>query len=275
MYFLLSFNRLQNSINNAITYNGRIMNILISNDDGIEADGIQTLAKALKNIANVTVAAPLYERSGASQSLTIHQPMQVKEVVRNGEFLGYGINGSPADCVKLALAHICSNRPDFIVSGINKGPNNATNIHYSGTVGAAAEGAINGIMSFAVSLTGYHHQDYTVSADFMKDFMQKAHLIPKTSLLYNINIPPLKKDEINGIRWTRASQSPYLINYDKGIDPFGEDFYWLSDFRQPEHIDKWTDDGALSENYISITPLLMDRTDYNTLEQIRKLGDIW
>lgn len=111
------------------------MNILISNDDGIEADGIQCLAKALKNIANVTVAAPMYERSGASQSLTIHQPMQVKKVVRNGEFLGYGINGSPADCIKLALFDICKEKPDYIISGINKGPNNACNIHYSGTVG--------------------------------------------------------------------------------------------------------------------------------------------
>ena len=140
---------------------------------------------------------------------------------------------------------------------------------------AAAEGAVNGIMSFAVSLTGYHYKDYSVSADFIKDFIQKAHLIPKTSLLYNINIPPLKKEEIQGVRWTRASQYSYLLNYDKGVDPFGEDFYWLADFREPEHIDKWTDDGALSENYISITPLLMDRTDYKALEQIQKLGDIW
>ena len=102
---------MQNKINNGINYNGRIMNILISNDDGIYADGIQSLAKALKNIANVTVAAPLYERSGASQSLTIHQPVHVKEVVRNGEFLGYGINGSPADCIKLALFDICREKP--------------------------------------------------------------------------------------------------------------------------------------------------------------------
>ncbi len=266
---------MQNKINNGINYNGRIMNILISNDDGIYADGIQSLAKALKNIANVTVAAPLYERSGASQSLTIHQPMHVKEVVRNGEFLGYGINGSPADCIKLALFDICREKPDYIISGINKGPNNACNIHYSGTVGAAAEGAVNGIMSFAVSLTGYHHKDYSVSADFMKDFIQKAHLIPKASLLYNINIPPLKREEIKGVRWTYASQYSYFLNYDKGIDPFGENFYWLADFREPEHIDKWTDDGALSEDYISITPLLMDRTDYKALEQIQKLGDIW
>lgn len=109
----------------------------------------------------------------------------------------------------------------------------------------------------------------------MKDFIQKAHLIPKASLLYNINIPPLKREEIKGVRWTYASQYSYLLNYDKGIDPFGENFYWLADFREPEHIDKWTDDGALSEDYISITPLLMDRTDYKALEQIQKLGDIW
>lgn len=251
------------------------MNILISNDDGIEAEGILSLRKALKQVADVTVVAPLYERSGASQSLTIHSPLQVKEVYKNGEFIGYGVNGSPADCVKLALTTLCINKPDYVISGINKGPNNACNLHYSGTVGAAAEGAVNGIISFAVSLTGYHHKDYTVSAEFMRDFIQKADNLPKNCLLYNINIPPLLKSEINGIRWTKASQYSYLTNYYKGQDPFGEPFYWLSDFRNPEHIDKQTDDGALSENYISITPLLMDRTDYTALNELSKIGDIW
>lgn len=251
------------------------MNILISNDDGIEAEGILSLRKALKQVADVTVVAPLYERSGASQSLTIHSPLQVKEVYKNGEFIGYGVNGSPADCVKLALTTLCINKPDYVISGINKGPNNACNLHYSGTVGAAAEGAVNGIISFAVSLTGYYHKDYTVSAEFMRDFIQKADKLPKNCLLYNINIPPLLKSEINGIRWTKASQYSYLTNYYKGQDPFGEPFYWLSDFRNPEHIDKQTDDGALSENYISITPLLMDRTDYTALNELSKIGDIW
>lgn len=251
------------------------MNILISNDDGIEAEGILSLAKALKQVANVTVVAPLYERSGASQSLTIHSPLQVKKVHRNGEFIGFGVNGSPADCVKLALTTLCSEKPDYVISGINKGPNNACNLHYSGTVGAAAEGAVNGIVSFAVSLTGYHHQDYTVSAEFMKDFIVKAEKLPKNCLLYNINIPPLLKSDIKGIRWTKASQYSYLTNYYKGQDPFGEPFYWLSDFRNPEHIDKLTDDGALSEDYISITPLLMDRTDYAALNELSKIGDIW
>lgn len=251
------------------------MNILISNDDGIEAEGILALAKALKKVAHVEVVAPLYERSGASQSLTIHSPLQVKEIYRDGEFLGYGVNGSPADCVKLALTSICKNKPDYVISGINKGPNNACNLHYSGTVGAAAEGAVNGIISFAVSLTGYHHKDYTVSADFMKDFILKAHKLPADCLLYNINIPPLLKSEIKGVRWTKASQYSYLTNYYKGQDPFGQPFYWLSDFRNPEHIDKLTDDGALSEDFISITPLLMDRTNYKALDELSKLGDIW
>lgn len=256
-------------------YNGRCMNILISNDDGIEAEGILALAKALKQVAHVEVVAPLYERSGASQSLTIHSPLQVKEIYRDGKLLGYGVNGSPADCVKLALTSICKNKPDYVISGINKGPNNACNLHYSGTVGAAAEGAVNGIISFAVSLTGYHHKDYTVSADFMKDFILKAHKLPADCLLYNINIPPLLKSEIKGVRWTKASQYSYLTNYYKGQDPFGQPFYWLSDFRNPEHIDKLTDDGALSEDFISITPLLMDRTNYKALDELSKLGDIW
>lgn len=251
------------------------MNILISNDDGIESDGILVLADILKSVANVVVVAPLYERSGASQSLTIHQPMQIKEVVRNGSFLGYGVNGNPADCVKLAITHICKERPDYVISGINKGPNNACNIHYSGTVGAAAEGAINGIMSFAVSLACHRYGDYSTSAEFMKDLILKAHFIPRTCLLYNINIPALQKDKIKGVKWTSVSQYSYLLHYDKGVDPFGEDYYWLSDFRKPENIDKNTDDGALNDNFISITPLLMDRTDYKVLEDIKTMGDIW
>ncbi len=251
------------------------MNILISNDDGIEADGIQSLAKALKSIAEVTVVAPMYERSGASQSLTIHTPLQINEVVRNNEFLGYGVTGSPADCIKLALSHICKKQPDFVISGINRGPNNACNLHYSGTVGAAAEGAVHGIVSFAVSLTGYDYQDYSTSAEFMKDFMGYTNLLPKDCLLYNINIPPLLRKDIKGVKWTRASQYSYLSNYDKGLDPFGRNYYWLSDFRKPQHIDKTTDDGALSESFISITPLLMDRTDYKALEELNKIGEIW
>lgn len=251
------------------------MNILVSNDDGIDADGIRSLVKVLSGRADVTVVAPLYERSGASQSLTVHQPLQITEVIREGVFLGYGVNGSPADCVKLGLKHICKKRPDIIISGINRGPNNACNIHYSGTVGAASEGAVNGIMSFAVSLTGYNYGDYSTSAEFMGDFLDHIHKLPKECLLYNINIPPLKREAIRGVRFTKASTYSYLENYDKGVDPFGRDYYWLSDFRSPSSIDSMTDDGALSENYISITPLVIDRTDYNALNKIKSFGDIW
>lgn len=251
------------------------MNILISNDDGIESAGIKALANALKSIANVTVVAPLYEKSGASQSLTIHTPLQVHEVNHNNEFFGYGVTGTPADCVKLALSHICKNKPDYVISGINRGPNNACNLHYSGTVGAAAEGAVHGIISFAVSLAGFDCHDYTVSVEFMKRFMEKVHLLPQDCFLYNINIPSLPYEEIKGVKWTKASQYSYLNNYMKGKDPFGKDYYWLSDFRKPQHIDKLTDDGALSDYFISITPLLMDRTDYKTLQSLNKIGDIW
>lgn len=251
------------------------MYILISNDDGIDAEGIRSLVKVLSSKAEVTVVAPLYERSGASHSLTVHQPLQISEVVREGVFLGYGVNGSPADCVKLGLKHICKKKPDIIISGINRGPNNAFNIHYSGTVGAAAEGAVNGIMSFAVSLTGYNYGDYSTSAEFMGDFIDHIHKLPEECLLYNINIPPLKREAIKGVRFTKASAYSYLENYDKGVDPFGRDYYWLSDFRSPSSLDSSTDDFALSENYISITPLVIDRTDYNALNKIKSFGDIW
>lgn len=197
------------------------------------------------------------------------------KVIKDEYYTGYGINGSPSDCVKLALKHICKNKPDIVISGINRGPNNACNIYYSGTVGAAVEGALNGVMSFAVSMTGYHYNEYGVSADFMAEFIKKVDKLPKSCLLYNINIPPVRKEDIAGIRFTKMSTYSYLDNYYKGSDPFGKEFFWLSDFRSPEHIDKTTDDGALSENYVSVTPLVIDRTDYDALNKINSFGDKW
>lgn len=250
------------------------MNILISNDDGIEAKGIRALVNALKDAADITVVAPLYEKSGSGGSLTVHQPLKIKEVVRNGEFLGYGVNGTPADCVKLGLSKICRVKPDLVISGINRGPNNACNIYYSGTVGAAAEGAVNGILSIAVSMTDYSYDEYDASADFMRKFIDRVPDLPENCLLYNINIPNCVTGGFKGVRYTKMSLLSYLDNYDEGIDPFGEKYYWLSDFRKPRNPDDMTDDAALQAGYVSVTPLAVDRTDYSSLEKLAGMGDI-
>lgn len=253
------------------------MNILITNDDGINAPGIITLTETLKKIATVTVIAPYSEQSGSSQSITIHDPIKFKHIFHNGVFLGYGVKGSPADCVKLGLFDLLDVKPDFVVSGINRGPNNAVNILYSGTVGGAFEGAVNGIPSIAVSLASFHYENYSISADFAKDFILFLNKIgPNKKTVYNVNVPPLAKEEIKGVRFTQMSHTVYLLNYEKRKDPFGEPYYWLSDFRLPETQDKDTDDWALSNTCISITPLQVDRTDYNELNKLKQFnGEFW
>lgn len=250
------------------------MNILITNDDGINAPGIIALASVLKEIGEVTVIAPHSEQSGGSQSITIHDPLRVKKVYRDGKLFGHGVSGTPADCVKLGLFDILDQRPDFVVSGVNRGPNNAVNVLYSGTVGGAFEGAVNGVPSIAVSLVGFNYKDYETSARFTKDFilnLKKAG--PDNNVVYNVNVPALTADEIKGVKWSKMSMNLYLLNYEKRMDPFGEPYYWLSDFRRPDNIDSDTDDAAIGAGYISVTPLQVDRTDHEELAKLKNMGD--
>lgn len=261
------------------------MNVLITNDDGIKAKGLRTLVNTLKDIVNITVVAPIEEKSGCSQSITSNNHLTVSEVYENNEFLGYGVNGTPADCVKIGLQFVVKDTIDLVISGINKGPNNALNVMYSGTVGGASEGAIRGVLSLAVSLTDYHSDKYEIAAEFMKGFVKNVHKLPKSCNLYNINIPGVGKDAIRGVRFTKLSEKDYLSNYKVSLDSDNNKLYKLHDFKEPNHQDKFTDDGAISENYVSITPLLIDRTDYSVIDNIDKqdknnreiigIGDIW
>lgn len=251
------------------------MNILITNDDGIHSQGIEALTSALSEIASVTVVAPLSEQSGGSQSITIHSPLRFQKIYKGELFFGYAVEGSPADCIKLALFDILPQAPDFVVSGINRGPNNAVNILYSGTVGGAFEGAVNGIPSVAASLAGFDSKDYDTSAHFVKDFIKfLAENGADKNTVYNVNIPSVIKSEIKEVRWTGMSMNQYLINYEKRNDPFGQPYYWLSDFRRPETNTPGSDDAALAACCISITPLKVDRTDYKELERLKKCGQL-
>lgn len=248
------------------------MDILITNDDGIHSRGIDALASALSEIASVTVVAPRSEQSGGSQSITIHNPLRFKSVYKGDLFFGYAVDGTPADCVKLALFDILPKAPDFVVSGINRGPNNAVNILYSGTVGGAFEGAVSGIPSIAASLAGFDDKDYSTSALFIRDFIKLlSENGADKNTVYNVNIPDAPQSEIKGVRWTGMSMNQYLVNYEKRKDPFGEDYYWLSDFRRPETADAASDDAALAKGFISVTPLKVDKTDYNELERLNKI----
>ena len=171
--------------------------ILVTNDDGIHAPGIQALVQSLKSIGTVTVVAPITEKSAVGHAITVSDPLRVTEVDHDGVFFGFAVNGTPADCVKIAVKCLLDRPPDLVISGINQGSNTATNVIYSGTVSAAAEGAIMGIPSMAVSLTSFTSKDFSyagkVTCQIATEVLKKG-LPPRTCL--NINVPALPENEI-------------------------------------------------------------------------------
>ena len=245
--------------------------ILITNDDGIYAPGILQLYKSLKNIGKVTVVAPLVEKSAVGHAITISDPLRVVEVERDGTFFGFAINGTPADCVKLGVQCIVENKPDIVVSGINLGPNTATNIIYSGTVSAAAEAIIMGIPAMAVSLTSFTSHDFTYAGKIANQLTQEIlkNGLPKETLL-NVNVPAVLEKEINDIIVTRQGKGRYQEAFDKRIDPNNRTYYWLTGKKMLLDKDKDVDDLAVMHNNVSITPIHYDLTNYKFLEDLNK-----
>lgn len=241
--------------------------ILISNDDGIHSEGIKTLARALKRVGEVFIVAPDRERSAASHSLTLHKPLRVEKIGPNA----YAINGTPTDCINLAVNGILKKRPDLVVSGINKGGNLGDDVTYSGTVSAAMEGTLLGIPSFAISLVSISREnfDFKNAARFaarLARFILKNRL-PKDTLL-NINVPDV--DEIKGYRITKQGKRLYGDAIVEKVDPRGKKYYWIGG-----DILKWeggedTDFKAITSNFISITPVHLDMTNYASFKELHK-----
>ncbi len=247
--------------------------ILLTNDDGIEAEGINALYKVFSQEENydVRVIAPQFERSAVGHGITVFDPIWVKKEYRNGRFYGYVVNGTPADCVKL-YNELIGKKPDLLVSGINRGSNIGENIIYSGTVSAATEGICNDIPSIAVSLDSYIDTDYSFAAKFSKkisDFIfAKNNLPPK--MLLNINIPDLSEDKIKGVKITRQSDARFKDFFLKRTDPRGRDYYWMDgEFVEITHCDD-SDYCAVRDGYVSITPIHYDMTDYGKLSFLEK-----
>jgi 5'-nucleotidase len=244
--------------------------ILISNDDGIGADGIKALAKEIKKFANVIVAAPHTQQSAVGHSITMSSPIRVREELIFRDFYGYAIEGTPADSVKLAVHTLLKDRKiDLLISGINQGANTAINTIYSGTVSAATEGTILGIPSFAISLTSYTYKDFSLAAKFASK-LAKAVIkngLPKGTLL-NVNVPAIKK--IKGVKITRQGKSSWDDTYEIRTDPGNRKYYWLTG--SMKKIDKTTeyDVKAVDEGYISVTPIHYDLTDYKMYEEMKK-----
>jgi len=251
----------------------RKLDILISNDDGIDAPGIYALVQEMKKIGNVTVVAPDKQQSAVGHAITMNYPLRVKEFKKNGKFFGYAVQGTPADCIKLAMRAILKCTPDIIVSGVNHGSNTAISIIYSGTVSAATEGTILGIPSIAVSLTTYAQADFRYSAQIARKL---ALLICKRGLppgtLLNVNVPPLKPKDIKGVLITRQGKAIWNDTFDLRRDPNNREYYWLTGGLEKVDTDLEFDEAAVQNRYVSITPIHYDLTDYKMLEVMKKWG---
>lgn len=261
------------------------LKLLLTNDDGIFALGIRTLANTLAQAGHqVTVVCPDRERSATGHGLTIHQPIRAEIIdgIFHPQVTAWSCSGTPSDCVKFALSAVLSERPDFVLSGINHGSNLGTDILYSGTVSAAMEGIIEGIPSIAVSLTSFTDKNFQPAADFVHSLLIKLtnHPLPEATLL-NINVPASASEAIAGVKITRQGLRRYVENFEKRIDPRGKSYYWLAgevveEIEQPEHIHLDphipTDVQAIRDNYITITPLQYNLTDVMGFEYLDQTG---
>lgn len=248
------------------------MRILLTNDDGILAPGLAAIRRELIKIGDVEVAAPDSVQSAAGHGITINNPVHVEKVHAHGEFVGWAVNGRPADCVKLAVSELLEERPDLIVSGINDGANVAVNVLYSGTVAAAAEGAILGIPSVAVSQEWGEEMDFARAADIAARLIARyARAVeegnPPCPLL-NINIPNLKDDRPIGMKVAPQAVLKTNDKYEQGpTSGHGEHYFlrgWFEDFGPPEF-----DLGALKEGHVVLTPLHFDMTDHGRLAAVQ------
>ncbi|MCF6157539.1 MAG: 5'/3'-nucleotidase SurE [wastewater metagenome] len=247
------------------------MRILLTNDDGIYAPGIAALKQCIEDLGEVTVVAPDIEQSGVGHSITFSYPLRIREVHLNNEFIGYGVRGSPADCVKLAICEIMKEGPDIVISGLNMGSNVGIHIFYSGTVAAAVEAAIMGFPSIAVSfdISG-DYDDVQDAARVAKNVIGRIlkHRLPKGSLL-NVNIPSIPSDQMKGMRVTRQFAHDFQETFSKRIDPSGKAYYWLVGTDKSLHHEEGTDISAINEGYISVTPLRYDLTNYHLFQEVK------
>jgi len=246
------------------------MRILLTNDDGIYAKGIEVLHEHLSKDHDVIVVAPETEQSAVGHAITLTDPLRVKSISRNGTFFGYAVKGTPADCVKLAINELMNPPPDLVVSGINLGANVGINVIYSGTVSAATEGTILGIPAIAVSINTFRDPDFRPAAQFARLLVRqvKEHgLPPYTSL--NVNVPAISESKIRGVRVTRQGVTRFVEKFDRRIDPRENVYYWQCGSNPPLEEDGDTDGSALANDCISITPIQHDLTNYDFLESLR------
>jgi 5'-nucleotidase len=245
--------------------------VLLTNDDGITSPGLHALYDQLRRLGEVTVVAPDAERSAVGHAITTLTPLRVKEFWRGRRLMGYAVNGTPADCVKIGVGSIFKEHPDIVVSGINLGPNTATNIIYSGTVSAATEARILGIPSVAISLGTFTDPDWRYAAALGRQVagLVLRHGLPDKVLL-NINVPNLPRQKVKGIRICRQGDSSYEEDFAIRKDPRNQTYYWLAGTYKVRATGQDTDDWALANGYVSVTPVTFDLTAYQAMPGLQQ-----
>jgi 5'-nucleotidase len=240
--------------------------ILLTNDDGFRAAGIGLLRQALAPLGRVIVVAPERQQSAAGHALTLTSPLRINWVDEDT----ISVDGTPTDCVLLAMRGLLDRRPDILVSGMNHGPNLGDDVTYSGTVAAAFEGTLLGLPSIAISVNAWHEPDFSAGAAFGPRIVQEVlqHGLPNGALL-NVNVPSLPIQAVQGVKITRLGKRVYRDDVVKQTDPRGKDYYWIGG-KEPIWLPgEETDFDAVERGMISITPLHLDLTDYKSIDTLR------
>ena len=250
------------------------MLILVTNDDGVESEGLVKLQEALSSVGEVLVIAPDRDWTGAGHSKSIHKTLRVFETHLSDGRPAYATDGTPTDCVALGVLGLVGRHPDVVVSGINKGPNLGHDITYSGTVAAAMEAVISGIPALAVSLGSYGSWYFDVAADFASHLLElvMARAVHHHGVLLNVNVPGLPRPQIKGVEITRLGQRIYRDVLMCFKDPDGGECYRIGGEVPAGIEEEGTDIKALAEGRISITPIHLDLTHHGLLEQFQKSG---
>lgn len=245
--------------------------ILLTNDDGYLAKGINSLIPMLKTLGNVVVVAPAEAQSGQSGAITVKEPLRVKLIKEEEGLKIFKCSGTPVDSVKIAMAQLLEQKPDIVVSGINHGTNSSVSVHYSGTMGAAIEGAIHGVQSVGLSLNNHSADaDFTASVEVSQRIIRNimSNPLPK-GICLNVNFPDAKT--IHGIRVCKQANGKWVEEFEKRTDPYGGDYYWLTGYfkdHEPESED--TDEWAVKNGYAAIVPCNVDVTAYAMLRDLEE-----
>lgn len=250
--------------------------VLLTNDDGIFAPGINALRRHMERIEGLEIwaVAPDRERSASGHAITMYRPLfPIKVDIPGAKSPCYSVTGTPADSSKFAIEELLPRRPDLVISGINRGSNLGTDIFYSGTVAAALEGPILGIPAIAASFDSYESDDYELSAAFTARLALKVleEGLPRGTLL-NVNVPALPREQIRGVRITRMGERLYRDAWDRRVDPRGRVYYWLAGELMESENGKDSDVRAVEEGYISVTPIQLDLTRYDQMARLNLWG---